>query len=102
MGKESVSSQLAPAAAWRLARGLTSPSSTWTSETVRWQVSSHHQSLALGGRQHPRPAVPSSPVVLTTSWLPRAQEMPSPEVASPAGQLRSLRRHQQTLPAACE
>ena len=97
-----MSCQLPPTAGWCLAWDASSLSSTWTSETVRWQVSSHHQSLPLGGRQHPRPAVPSSPVVLTTSWLPLAQEMPSPEVASPAGQLRLCRQHPWTLPVACE
>ena len=50
-------------------------------------MSSHHQSLPLGARQQPTPAVPSGPVVLTTSWAPRVQEMPSPDVAKPAQQL---------------
>lgn len=58
---------------------------TWTSATLMWQVSRHHQS-SLGCSMHPTSASASSPLDPSTSVVPRCQVTPSAERATPAPQ----------------
>ena len=57
---------------------------TCTSETVRWQVSCHHQESGLGPST--KPTSVSSPAVPDTASLPLSHVTPSEDVATPAGQ----------------
>ena len=55
---------------------------TWTSETLRWHVSCHHQLSALGPSTRPTSSL--SPCLPATASAPLRQLTPSEEVATPA------------------
>ena len=54
---------------------------TWTSETLQWQVSCHHQLSALGASTRPTSSL--SPCLPATASEPLRHSTPSEEVATP-------------------